>query len=272
MSNKIQIQNVVIGSGETPVLIAGPCVIENESLTLEIAREIKSLCETRHIPFVFKASYAKANRSSGTSYIGPGIREGLDILARVKSEIGVPILTDIHETIEVYPVSEVADILQIPAFLCRQTELVQRAARTGKAVNIKKGQFMSPNQMKLIAEKAAQAGNDKVMLTERGTFFGYGDLVVDFRSLPIMAGFGYPVLYDATHSVQKPGVLGDKSGGAREFIIPLARAAAATGCINGIYMETHPDPSKSPSDAESMLPLVQLPSFLDLLWNLFTTK
>ena len=266
---KIQIDSITIGHGEKPVLIAGPCVIENELLTMEIAAHLSFLCSTRGITYIFKASYAKANRSSGKSFIGPGIREGLDILAKVRSEVGVPVLTDIHETIEVFPVAEAVDILQIPAFLCRQTELVQKAAQTGRVINIKKGQFMSPEQMRLIAEKAEMAGNDKIMLTERGTFFGYGDLVVDMRSLPIMASFGYPVLFDATHSVQKPAGLGNHTGGSREFIIPLARAAAATGAVSGIYMEAHPDPEKSPSDAASMLPLSQVPEFLDSIWSLF---
>jgi len=269
MSKNISLGSITIGQGEQPVLIAGPCVIENEGLTLEIAKELKRICADKNIPLIFKASYAKANRSSGKSYIGPGIREGLDILAKVKSQTGLPILTDIHETMEVYPVAEVVDILQIPAFLCRQTELVSKAATAGKAMNIKKGQFMSPYQMKLIAEKAELAGNNQVILTERGTFFGYGDLVVDFRSLSIMSEFGYPVLYDATHSVQKPAGLGDMSGGSREFILPLARAAAATGAIAGIYMETHPQPEKSPSDAASMLPLIQMPEFIDAVWRMF---
>jgi 2-dehydro-3-deoxyphosphooctonate aldolase (KDO 8-P synthase) len=265
------IHKIFLQLKENPILIAGPCVIQTEKLSLEIAKALKRICEAKNIPLVFKASYAKANRSSGKSYIGPGLEAGLRILEKVKSETGLPVLTDVHETGEVPAAAEVMDILQIPAFLCRQTELVQTAARMGKPLNIKKGQFMSPYQMKLIAEKAVMMGNDKVMLTERGTFFGYGDLVVDMRSLPIMASFGYPVIYDATHSVQQPGGLGDRSGGLREFILPLARAAAATGAISGIYMETHPKPQTSPSDADSMLPLAELPEFLDAVWNLFTT-
>ena len=260
------------GSEIIPFLIAGPCVIENEGLTLEIAAELKHICADKQIPLIFKASYAKANRSSAESYIGPGIQAGLRILQKVKAETGLPILTDVHESVEVEPAAQIVDILQIPAFLCRQTELVQTAARSGKPLNIKKGQFMSPQQMKLIAEKAVSTGNEQVMLTERGTFFGYGDLVVDMRSLPIMASFGYPVIFDATHSVQQPGGLGNASGGLREFILPLARAAAATGAISGLYLETHPEPEKSPSDAASMLPLDQLPAFLDSVWKIFTTK
>ena len=269
MQKKIKIDNITIGQGLKPALIAGPCVIENESLTVEIASTLKQLCAEKKIPFIFKASYAKANRSSGKSFATIGFREALGILERVKAETDVVTLTDVHETVEVLPVADVVDIIQIPAFLCRQTELVQRAAQSGKIVNIKKGQFMSPYQMKHILEKAAMAGNRSLMLTERGTFFGYGDLVVDMRSLPVMASFGYPILYDATHSVQKPAGMGDHSGGNREFILPLARAAAATGSLSGIYMETHPEPEKSPSDSASMLPLNQMSSFIDAIWNVF---
>ncbi|NQS97479.1 MAG: 3-deoxy-8-phosphooctulonate synthase [candidate division Zixibacteria bacterium] len=269
---RVIIPNIFISPNSPPILIAGPCVIENEALTLEIAYELKRICADKEIPLIFKASYAKANRSSAASYIGPGMRAGLRILEKVKAETGLPILTDVHETAEVEFTAEIVDILQIPAFLCRQTELVQTAARTGKPLNIKKGQFMSPQQMKLIAEKAVLAGSDKVMLTERGTFFGYSDLVVDMRSLPIMASYGYPVLFDATHSVQQPGGLGSTSGGLREFILPLARAAAATGAISGLYLETHPEPEKSPSDAASMLPFDRLPAFLDSVWAIFATK
>ncbi|MBC8204311.1 MAG: 3-deoxy-8-phosphooctulonate synthase [FCB group bacterium] len=250
-------------------LIAGPCVIENLDLTMLIASELKSLCEIMRIPLIFKASYKKANRSSGKSYSGPGIEEGLEILRTVRKETGLPILTDVHETGEVESAAKTADILQIPAFLCRQTELIQAAAETGKIVNIKKGQFMSPRQMQLSAEKAVSTGNSKVILTERGSFFGYGDLVVDMRSLVIMASFGIPVLFDATHSVQQPGGLKHQSGGLREFILPLAKAAAATGVVSGIYMETHPEPEESPSDAALMLPLKDMPGFLHSVWNIF---
>ncbi len=265
----IDIGGIPLGADNPPVLIAGPCVIENQRLTLEIAREINKVCRERGIPFIFKASYAKANRSSGNSYVGPGLIEGLKALEKVKGEVGVPVLTDIHESGEIARASAVVDILQIPAFLCRQTGLVKAAARAGLPLNIKKGQFMSPQMMKPIAEKAVMAGNEQVILTERGTFFGYGDLVVDMRSLPIMASFGFPVLYDATHSVQQPGGLGDSSGGLREFILPLAKAAAATGYVSGIYLETHPQPETSPSDAASMLPLTQLTDFIASVWRLF---
>ncbi len=260
---------MTIGRDEKPILVAGPCVIENQPLTLEIAETVRNICREKDIPFIFKASYAKANRSSGKSFISIGFHEALDILQKVKSDLNIPILTDVHETVEILPVAEVVDVIQIPAFLCRQTELVQRAAQTGKVVNIKKGQFMSPQQMGLIAEKAVMMGNENVMLTERGTFFGYGDLVVDMRSLPIMASLGYPVLYDATHSVQQPARMGEQSGGLREFILPLARAAAATDALSGIYMETHPRPEKSPSDAASMLPLNMLSQYIDSIWKVF---
>ena len=269
MQKKIKINNITIGQGQKPVLIAGPCVIESESLTLDIASHLKDLCAEKNIPFIFKASYSKANRSSGKSFSGIGFRAALGVLERVKAELDIITLTDVHETVEVLPVADVVDIIQIPAFLCRQTELVQRAAQSGKVVNIKKGQFMSPGQMKLILEKAAMAGNRNLMLTERGTFFGYGDLVVDMRSLPVMASFGYPVLYDATHSVQKPAGMGEQTGGSREFILPLARAAAATGSLSGIFMETHPEPEKSPSDSASMLPLNQMHTFIDSIWKIF---
>ena len=265
----ITISHIPVGLGNPPILIAGPCVLEDEGLAGEIAAELKRICAELAIPLIFKASYAKANRSSGESYVGPGVEKGLKMLAKVKAETGLPVLTDIHETGDIAPAVEVVDVLQIPAFLCRQTGLVQNAARTGKPLNIKKGQFMSPWQMKHILEKAVSAGNDKVMLTERGTFFGYGDLVVDMRSLPVMAGFGSPVLFDATHSVQQPGGMGDKSGGLREFILPLAKAAAATGFVSGIYAETHPEPAKSPSDAASMLPLAEMKSFLRAVWKHF---
>ena len=270
--NKISVGSVTIGADSEPVLVAGPCVIENEELTLEIALELKRLCADLQIPLIFKASYSKANRSSADSFSGLGIKAGLKILEKVKSQTGIPLLTDVHESAETEIAAQVVDILQIPAFLCRQTELVQSAARTGKPLNIKKGQFMSPQQMKLIAQKAFAVGSDKVILTERGTFFGYSDLVVDMRSLPIMASFGTPVFFDATHSVQQPGGLGSASGGLRQFILPLAKAAASTGAVSGIYLETHPEPEKSPSDAASMLPLERLPDFLKSVWSIFRLK
>ena len=268
----IKINNIPVGLDHPPILIAGPCVLQEEGLALEIAVELKRICLEKNIPLIFKASYIKANRSSGDSYVGPGLEEGIRILSRIKEETGLPILTDIHETSEIPRVSDVADVLQIPAFLCRQTGLVKAAARTNRVLNIKKGQFMSPAMMRHIAEKSEMSGNNNVILTERGTFFGYGDLVVDMRSLAIMGSFGYPVLYDATHSVQQPGGLGDSSGGLREFILPLAKAAAATGFVSGIYAETHPEPEKSPSDAASMLALNQMSVFLDQVWKYFDLR
>jgi 2-dehydro-3-deoxyphosphooctonate aldolase (KDO 8-P synthase) len=247
-----------IESGEF-FLIAGPCVAESESLCDEIAGYVRALAERYNLPYVFKASYKKANRLSGRSYTGPGVDEGLAILARIKQKHGIAVLTDIHETTEVDSAAKVADILQIPAFLCRQTDLVVKAAETGKWINIKKGQFLAPEDMAAIAAKAASR---KVMLTERGTTFGYRNLVVDFRSLLIMKQTGLPVVFDATHSLQIPGGGGGVSTGQPEYIIPMARAAAAVG-INGLFVETHPDPSKALSDAGAMLPLAKMSELLE---------
>ncbi len=235
-------------------LIAGPCVAESADLCLHVAEQVAELALKLGLPCVFKSSYKKANRLSAGSPTGPGIDEGLSILQKVKQETGLPVLTDVHETIEVDPVAEVADILQIPAFLCRQTNLVVKAAATGKWVNIKKGQFLAPEDM---AKIAAKTDSKKVMLTERGTTFGYRNLVVDFRSLLIMKETGLPVVFDASHSLQLPGGGGDVSGGQPEFIEPMARAAAAVG-IDGLFVETHPEPEKAMSDKGAMLPLAQL--------------
>ncbi|PWB74368.1 3-deoxy-8-phosphooctulonate synthase [candidate division GN15 bacterium] len=240
-------------------LIAGPCVAESEQLCDEVASNVGTLAKKYHLPYVFKASYRKANRLSGTSYAGPGAEQGLEILSRVKEKHGVAILTDVHETVEVEPAAQVADILQIPAFLCRQTDLVVRAAATGKWVNIKKGQFLAPEDM---ASVAAKAGSRRVMLTERGTTFGYRNLVVDFRSLLIMKQTGLPVVFDATHSLQLPGAGGGVSSGQPHYIIPMARAAAAVG-IDGLFVETHPEPSKALSDAGAMLPLSKMEELLE---------
>jgi 2-dehydro-3-deoxyphosphooctonate aldolase (KDO 8-P synthase) len=245
-------------------LIAGPCVAESESLCLQVAETVKKLCDARNVPYIFKASYRKANRLSGQSYTGPGDREGLAMLATVKSKLGLPILTDIHETIEIPAAANVADILQIPAFLCRQTDLIVKAAQTGRWVNLKKGQFLAPEDMKPIAEKA---GTKKVMLTERGSTFGYRNLVVDFRSLIIMRDMGFPVVFDATHSLQIPGGGGSVSTGQPEYVIPMARAAAAVG-INGLFVETHPSPKDAKSDAGAMLPLAQMEQLLDEVLNI----
>lgn len=240
-------------------LIAGPCVVESEKLCFQVAEHVKKLAEQSDIPFVFKASFKKANRLSLGSYSGPGFDEGLAVLAKVRQAFDLPILTDVHETIEIDEVARVADILQIPAFLCRQTDLVVKAGSTGKWVNIKKGQFLAPEDMARIAEKA---GSRKVMLTERGTTFGYRNLVVDFRALLIMKQTGFPVIFDATHSLQQPGAGGGVSSGQPEYIIPMARAAAAVG-INGLFVETHPEPSKALSDAGAMLPLSEMDKLID---------
>ncbi len=243
-------------------LMAGPCVVESEKLCLTIAEQLVKLTDKYKIPYVFKASYKKANRLSAQSFTGLGIDTGLSILQKVKTEFGVPIVTDIHETPEIPAVTQVADILQIPAFLCRQTDLVQAAGATGKWVNIKKGQFLAPEDMKPIADKA---GTSRVMLTERGTTFGYRNLVVDFRSLLIMKQeTGFPVVFDATHSLQIPGGGGSVSTGQPQYVIPFAKAAASVG-IDGLFVETHPEPEKALSDAAAMLPLSEMQKLLDAI-------
>jgi 2-dehydro-3-deoxyphosphooctonate aldolase (KDO 8-P synthase) len=244
--------NKKIDVGGKFLLLAGPCVVEGKLVCLEIAEFLSSLAKKLGISYVFKASYDKANRSSGTSFRGPGISKGLEILAEVKEKFELPILTDIHESGQAEEVAKIADIIQIPAFLCRQTSLLLEAGVTGKTVNIKKGQFMSPVDMKNAVEKVFSTGNKKVMLTERGTFFGYNNLVVDMRSLPMMRDIGVPVIFDATHSVQTPGGLGNASGGRREFVAPLARAATAVG-IDGLFIEVHPKPEKALSDGPNSL-------------------
>ncbi len=239
-------------------LIAGPCVIENEEMVFRVADKLKELSEKYDIPAIFKSSYAKANRLSGESFSGPGLESGLKVLGAVKKKFDLPVLTDVHETSEVIIASETVDVLQIPAFLCRQTELVRQAAATGNWINIKKGQFLAPEDMDKIAAKAKSG---KVVLTERGSSFGYHNLVVDFRSLLIMRNFGYPVVYDTTHSLQLPGGHGDHSGGQPEFIIPFARAAVSVG-VDGLFLEVHPEPARALSDSGSMLPLDGLESFI----------
>jgi 2-dehydro-3-deoxyphosphooctonate aldolase (KDO 8-P synthase) len=242
-------------------LIAGPCVIESEGLCLKIAKTLKAACARLGVNYVFKASFDKANRSSGQSFRGPGLQEGLAVLAKVRRDIGVPVLTDVHTEEQVALAAEAVDILQIPAFLCRQTDLIVAAVRTGRIVNIKKGQFLSPVEMGQVVKKAAAAGGRKLLLTERGTTFGYNNLVVDMRSIPIMSQFGFPVIFDATHSVQLPGAGGDKSGGQREFAPVLARAALAAGA-HGLFIETHPSPDEALSDGPNMIPLSQMPRLL----------
>src|SRR5580698_4189973 len=250
------------GGGRPLVLIAGPCVIESEEHVHRMARAIGEIAG----PFVFKASFDKANRTSLTGYRGPGLREGLRILAGVKRE-GCSILTDIHEPAQAEPVAEVADILQIPAFLCRQTDLLLAAGRTGRIVNIKKGQFIAPQDIARAAEKVASTGNSQVTLTERGSSFGYQNLVVDMRSFPIMRKFGYPIVFDVTHSVQLPGGAGKSSGGQPEFIEPLARAGAAVG-IDGMFLEVHDNPPKALSDGTNALPLSQFKPLLQKIQHL----
>jgi 2-dehydro-3-deoxyphosphooctonate aldolase (KDO 8-P synthase) len=251
-----------LASSQNFFLIAGPCVIEEESIMFTVAETLKELCTRKGIPFVFKSSYSKANRSSVNSFSGPGREEGLKILSKIKREFDVPVLTDVHECVEVASAAEVCDILQIPAFLSRQTELIKTAAVTGRIINIKKGQFMAPEDMKLAAEKASSTGNKQILLTERGTTFGYHNLVVDFRSFVIMHQFGYPVVYDVTHSLQRPSV-GNYSGGNPEFALPMAKAAMATGMVKGLFIETHPEPQKAKSDSASMLPLAKMEALLE---------
>jgi 2-dehydro-3-deoxyphosphooctonate aldolase (KDO 8-P synthase) len=257
---------VIFGAAKL-VLIAGPCVIESEDSALRHATLIAEIASKAGFPYVFKSSFDKANRTSHASFRGPGLEAGLKILARVKREVGVPILTDIHEPSQAKYAAEVVDVIQIPAFLVRQTDLVHEAARTKAAINLKKGQFLAPGDMKAAVAKAEDAGSRRIMVTERGASFGYNNLVSDMRSLVIMRGFGYPVIFDATHSAQLPGGAGDRSSGQREFIAPIARAAVATG-IDGIFMEVHEDPDRALSDGPNSLRLDQLASLLDDLKRL----
>jgi 2-dehydro-3-deoxyphosphooctonate aldolase (KDO 8-P synthase) len=242
-------------------LIAGPCVIESEALCLRIATRLAKICQTAGITYVFKASFDKANRSSGKSFRGPGMDAGLKTLAKVRAEVGVPILTDVHTEAQATMAGEVVDILQIPAFLCRQTDLIEAAVITGRVVNVKKGQFLSPAEMGNVVKKAVTAGARRLLLTERGTTFGYNNLVADMRSIPILKQFGFPVIFDATHSVQQPGGQGASTGGKREFAPILARAAVATG-IAGVFLETHQDPDNAPSDGPNMIKLKDMPQIL----------
>ncbi len=261
MTREISIGDFTIGGNSPIALIAGPCVIESREICFEIAERVRAVCDELGIGYVFKASFDKANRMSIDSFRGPGIEKGLEILAEIKSTLGLPVLTDVHEVWQVEKVAEVVDILQVPAFLCRQTDLVIAAAKAGKPVNFKKAQFMSPAEMKPVADKAASSGNSDILLTERGSSFGYGNLVVDMRGLVIMRELGYPVVFDATHSVQRPGGLGTKSGGDPQFVPYLVRAACAVG-IDALFIETHPNPSKALSDAATMIPLDTLRSVL----------
>lgn len=242
-------------------LIAGPCVVENEKLCLQVAAQLRDVCAREGVFYIFKASYDKANRTSAKSFRGPGLQKGLAILAKVRREIGVPVLTDVHTEQQTGTAAEAVDILQIPAFLCRQTDLIQAAVRTRKIVNIKKGQFLSPQEMGQVAAKAKEAGGAKLLLTERGTTFGYNNLVADMRSIAIMRRLGYPVVFDATHSVQLPGGGGDKSSGQREFAPVLARCAIAAGA-NGLFIETHPQPDKALSDGPNTIPLGEMSALI----------
>ncbi len=258
---QVRVKNVVFGGDARLVLIAGPCVIESESSCLQAAKRLKDICGAAGVPFVFKSSYDKANRLSVDSFRGPGIKKGLEILHKVKQKVRVPVLSDVHSCEEVAEAKKVLDVLQIPALLCRQTDLVVEAAKSGKPVNIKKGQFIAPWDMGPIVRKAESAGNKAIIITERGFSFGYNNLVTDFRSLAILRGLGYPVVFDATHSVQLPGGKGGSSGGQREFVAGLSRAAVAFGC-DGLFMEVHPVPDSAPCDGPNMIDYRQLESLL----------
>ncbi len=264
---EVRIGPLILGGGRPLVLIAGPCVIESEGACLEVAAWLKELTRSLGIPLIFKSSYDKANRSSLRSYRGPGLDRGLKVLSRVKRELEIPVLSDVHRFEEVKEAALVLDVLQVPAFLCRQTDFVLAVAQAAKAVNVKKGQFLAPWDLQNIVEKIESAGNRSILLTERGASFGYNNLVADMRSLVIMRQTGYPVIYDVTHSLQLPGGLGTSSGGQREYIPPLARAGVAAG-IDGLFMEVHPDPSKAPCDGPNSQPLKEVGPLLEQLMAL----
>ncbi|GFO63854.1 3-deoxy-8-phosphooctulonate synthase [Geomonas paludis] len=264
MVHEVSVGNVKIGGNRPLVLVAGPCVIENETATLRHAERLMSICNGVGMPLIFKASYDKANRTSVTAFRGPGMDEGLRILAKVKESLGVPVLSDIHSIEQVEPAADVLDVLQIPAFLCRQTDLLVAAAKTGKVVNVKKGQFLAPWDMKNVVGKIRSCENENIILTERGASFGYNNLVVDMRSFPIMRSTGYPVIFDATHSVQLPGGEGTSSGGQREYVEFLSRAAVAAG-VDGVFMEVHEDPERALCDGPNSVRLDDLPALLNKL-------
>jgi 2-dehydro-3-deoxyphosphooctonate aldolase (KDO 8-P synthase) len=251
-------------------LIAGPCVIESEALCFQVASTLQKICRKQNVNFVFKASYDKANRSSGSTFRGPGLKAGLDVLARVRRKLQIAVLTDVHTEEQAHTAADAVDVLQIPAFLCRQTDLILTAVRTGKIVNLKKGQFLSPQEMGQVVKKAASAGGRKLLVTERGTTFGYNNLVADMRSIPLMREFGFPVIFDATHSVQLPGAGGDRSGGQRDFAPVLARCAIAAGA-DGVFIETHPDPDRALSDGPNMIPLAEMSRLVAGLVKLHST-
>lgn len=263
-AHPVQIGPYRCGRGHPLLLIAGPCVLERDELTLQISTRLAEIASTRNVQLIFKASFDKANRTSIDSFRGLGLDEGLRALERVRQATGLPVVTDIHESCQAAPAAEVCDLLQIPAFLARQTDLLVAAARTGRAVHVKKGQFMAPGDMRHVVSKLESAGCSNILLCERGTFFGYGRLVNDFRALPLMREIGPPVVFDATHSVQEPGGLGGATGGNRAMVAPLARAAVAVG-VDGLFFETHPDPDRSPSDGPNMIPLDQFAELLDQL-------
>jgi len=269
MFNKVRLNNIIEFGGSKLIIMAGPCVIEDDiSITFKTAEKLKELTTKLDLPFVFKSSYDKANRSSIDSYRGIGLTKGLKILSEVKKEFDLPIVTDIHNIEEAQVVSEVADIIQIPAFLCRQTDLLVAAAKTGRIVNIKKGQFLSPKEINNSAQKVIKSGNNKVIITERGTCFGYNNLVSDMRAIPIIKNLGYPVIFDATHSVQLPGSAGFSSSGERQFVSTLAKSAVAAGC-DGIFMEIHPNPDTAPCDGPNMIALDNVYDLLSILKEIF---
>jgi 2-dehydro-3-deoxyphosphooctonate aldolase (KDO 8-P synthase) len=251
---EIKIGNIAVGGSNPPLIMAGPCVIESDEVTFHTAEKLKAICKAAGLPFIFKCSFDKANRTSVTSFRGPGLIAGLKTLAGIREKLGVEVVSDIHSIEQIGPAAEVLDMIQIPAFLCRQTDLLVAASKTGKPVNIKKGQFLAPWDVQNIIAKFISAGNERLLLTERGTSFGYNNLVVDFRSFPIMRSYGYPVIFDVTHSLQLPGGQGECSGGQSEYAVPLARAAAATG-VDGFFMEVHPDPDKALCDGPNMIRL-----------------
>jgi 2-dehydro-3-deoxyphosphooctonate aldolase (KDO 8-P synthase) len=267
ITRSIAVGPLSIGGQNPLALIAGPCVIESEKIAMEIAEKLKRITEDLHVPFIFKASYDKANRTSIKSFRGPGLDDGLKILQKIKTELDLPILSDVHKEEEVDPAAEVLDILQIPAFLCRQTDLLVKAAQSGKPINVKKGQFLAPWDMKNVVIKLEESGNSNILLTERGATFGYNNLVVDMRSLVLMREHGYPVIFDATHSLQQPGGQGTTSGGQSEMVPDLARGAVAVGC-DALFMEIHTDPSKALSDGPNMLQIDLLPELLEQLVTL----
>jgi 2-dehydro-3-deoxyphosphooctonate aldolase (KDO 8-P synthase) len=269
MSNLIKTGDIVIGRGSPLVLISGPCVIENYETTREIAGILKEITSKLEMPFIFKASYDKANRTSISAFRGPGLNDGLRVLKDIKEELGIPVLSDVHRISEIPAAARVLDIIQIPAFLCRQTDVIIEVAKTGKPVNVKKGQFLAPWDIANVAEKIISAGNRRILITERGTMFGYNNLVVDFRSFMIMRKIGYPVIFDATHSVQLPGGAGASSGGQREYAPMLARAAAAAG-VDGIFMEVHSNPDKALCDGPNSLKLDTIDELLPQLKSIHT--